>query len=224
MAKILIVEDDKILNKGVTFALKKEGYEVVSAYSKDEGKEAISKYKIDFILLDINLPDGNGLDFCRGVRGKVNIPIVFFTANDTEEDMVKGFETGCDDYISKPFSVEILKHKINAILKRNKVVNKNIFEYDGLKIDFERMTVGVLEKDINLTATEYKILELLAINKGKVLTKEILLEKVWDSNGNFVDENTLSVNIRRLRKKIEIDPKNPKYIITVFGIGYTLGE
>lgn len=224
MAKILIVEDDKILNKGVTFALKKEGYEVVSAYSKTEGKEAISKDKIDFILLDINLPDGNGLDFCREVRDRVSIPIVFFTANDTEEDMVKGFETGCDDYIAKPFSVELLKHKINAILKRNKVVNKNIFEYEDLKIDFERMTVVVLEKDINLTATEYKILELLAINKGKVLTKEILLEKVWDSNGNFVDENTLSVNIRRLRKKIEIDPKNPKYITTVFGIGYTFGE
>lgn len=224
MAKILIVEDDKILNKGVTFALKKEGYEVVSAYSKAEGKEAISKDKIDFILLDINLPDGNGLDFCSEVRDKVSIPIVFFTANDTEEDMVKGFEIGCDDYIAKPFSVELLKHKVNAILKRNKIVNKNIFEYEDLNIDFERMTVGVLEKDINLTATEYKILELLAKNKGKVLTKEILLEKVWDSNGNFVDENTLSVNIRRLRKKIEIDPKNPKYIITVFGIGYTFGE
>ena len=224
MAKILIVEDDKILNKGVTFALKKEGYEVVSAYSKSEGNEIISKDKIDFLLLDINLPDGNGLDFCREVRDKVNIPIVFFTANDTEEDMVKGFETGCDDYIAKPFSVEVLKHKINAILKRNKIVNKNLFEYNGLKIDFDRMSVDILGNEVNLTATEYKLLELLAINKGKVVTKEILLEKLWDNNGNFVDENTLSVNIRRIRKKIEEDPKNPKYIITVFGIGYTFGE
>lgn len=221
MAKILIVEDDKILNKGVTFALKKEGYEVVSAYSKSEGNEIISKDKIDFLLLDINLPDGNGLDFCREVRDKVNIPIVFFTANDTEEDMVKGFETGCDDYIAKPFSVEVLRHKVNAILKRNKMINKNLFEYNGLKIDFDRMSVDILGNEINLTATEYKLLELLAINKGKVVTKEILLEKLWDNNGNFVDENTLSVNIRRLRKKIEEDPKNPKYIITVFGIGYT---
>lgn len=224
MAKILIVEDDKILNKGVTFALKKEGYEVVSAYSKSEGNEIISKDKIDFLLLDINLPDGNGLDFCREVRDKVNIPIVFFTANDTEEDMVKGFESGCDDYIAKPFSVEVLRHKVNAILKRNKMINKNLFEYNGLKIDFDRMSVDILGNEINLTATEYKLLELLAINKGKVVTKEILLEKLWDNNGNFVDENTLSVNIRRLRKKIEEDPKNPKYIITVFGIGYTFGE
>lgn len=224
MAKILIVEDDKILNKGVTFALKKEGYEVVSAYSKSEGNEIISKDKIDFLLLDINLPDGNGLDFCREVIDKVNIPIVFFTANDTEEDMVKGFETGCDDYIAKPFSVEVLRHKINAILKRNKMINKNLFEYNGLKIDFDRMSVEILGNEVNLTATEYKLLELLAINKGKVVTKEILLEKLWDNNGNFVDENTLSVNIRRLRKKIEEDPKNPKYIITVFGIGYIFGE
>ena len=170
------------------------------------------------------MPDGNGLDFCREVRDKVNIPIVLFTANDTEEDMVKGFETGCDDYIAKPFSVEVLRHKVNAILKRNKMINKNLFEYNGLKIDFDRMSVDILGNEINLTATEYKLLELLAINKGKVVTKEILLEKLWDNNGNFVDENTLSVNIRRLRKKIEEDPKNPKYIITVFGIGYTFGE
>ena len=143
MKRILIVEDDKILNKGVTFALKKEGYEVVSAYSKSEGNEIISKDKIDFLLLDINLPDGNGLDFCREVRDKVNIPIVFFTANDTEEDMVKGFESGCDDYIAKPFSVEVLRHKVNAILKRNKMINKNLFEYNGLKIDFDRMSVDI---------------------------------------------------------------------------------
>ncbi|VYU64795.1 response regulator [Clostridium tertium] len=224
MARILIVEDDKILNKGVAFALKKEGYEVVSAYSKNEGKQIILKDKIDFLLLDINLPDGNGLDLCREVRDRANIPIVFFTANDTEEDMVKGFETGCDDYIAKPFSVELLRHKINAILKRNKMVNKNLFEYNGLRIDFDRMSVDILGNEVSLTATEYKLLELLAINKGKVVTKEILLEKLWDNNGNFVDENTLSVNIRRLRKKIEEDSKNPKYIITVFGIGYTLGE
>lgn len=224
MDKILIVEDDKILNRGVSFALKKEGYEVTSAYSKAEGKQIILNDKIDFLLLDINLHDGNGLEFCKEVRDKVDVPIVFFTANDTEEDMVKGFETGCDDYIAKPFSVELLKHKINAILRRNNSVNKNIFEYKSLKLDFDRMLVSIDEKEISLTATEYKLLELLVKNKGKVITKEVFLEKLWDNNGNFVDENTLSVNIRRLRKKIEKDSKNPQYIITVFGIGYTFGE
>ena len=224
MATVLIIEDDKILNRGVTFALKKEGYNVISAYSKFEGKQMILNNEIDFLLLDINLPDGNGIDICKEIRKKVNFPIVFFTANDTEEDMVKGFESGCDDYITKPFSVALLRHKVNAILRKNNIINKNIFEYDSLKVDFDKMSVVINDKEVNLTITEYKLLELLIKNRGQVLTKEILLEKVWDSNGNFVDGNTLSVNIRRLRSKIEIDSKKPRYIITIFGIGYTFGE
>ncbi len=224
MTQILIIEDDRILNRGITFALKKEGYEVVSAYNKEEGKQLILNNKIDFLLLDINLPDGNGLDLCKEIRSKVVCPIVFFTANDTEEDMVKGFESGCDDYISKPFSVEVLKHKISAILRRNTIDVKNEFEYKELKIDFDKNIVKKDNIEVSLTATEYKLLELFVKNKGKVLTKDILLEKLWDNSGKFVDENTLSVNIRRLRKKIEQDPKNPIYIITVFGIGYIFGE
>ena len=136
--------------------------------------------------------------------------------------MVKGFEIGCDDYISKPFSVEVLKHKINAMIRMQKGVSHNVFEYEGLKIDFEKIEVTLNDEDVNLTATEYKILELLAKNKGKVMTKEMILDKIWDCKGNYVDDNTLSVNIRRLRKKIERDPKNCKYIITVFGIGYVI--
>lgn len=224
MSRILIVEDDRNLNNGVAFALKKEGYEVISAYSKLEANREILNSKIDFLLLDINLPDGNGLDFCKEIMGEIDFPVVFFTANDTEEDMVKGFEVGADDYIAKPFSIEVLKYKINAILKRNKPENKNKFEYNNLIIDFDRILVTIEGKEVNLTATEYKLLQILAKNKGKVITKDRLLERVWDSNGNFVDENTLSVNIRRLRKKIEKDSKKPEYIITVFGIGYTFGE
>ncbi|MBU3157560.1 response regulator transcription factor [Clostridium estertheticum] len=224
MSRILIVEDDKNLNKGVAFALKKEGYEVISAYSILEGKNEMLNSKIDFLLLDLNLPDGNGLDFCKEIREKIDFPIVFFTANDTEEDTVKGFEVGADDYLAKPFSIEVLKYKINAILKRNKPANKNKFDCNNLIIDFDRILVTIEGKEVNLTVTEYKLLEILAKNKGKVITKDRLLDKVWDSNGNFVDENTLSVNIRRLRKKIEKDSKKPEYIITVVGIGYTFGE
>ncbi|WP_297135798.1 response regulator transcription factor [Terrisporobacter sp.] len=224
MSTILIIEDDISLNRGVTFALRKEGYEVISAYTKEEGKVAILQNQIDFLLLDINLPDGSGLDFCKEINDKMDFPIVFFTANDTEEDMIKGFESGCDDYISKPFSIGVLKFKINAILKRNCGETKNIFKYKDLKIDFDSRKVYKRDEEIYLTATEYKLLELLSKNKGRAMTKEILLDKLWDNNGNYVDENTLSVNIRRLRKKIEDDSKNPEYIITLFGIGYIMGE
>ncbi|WP_297137306.1 response regulator transcription factor [Terrisporobacter sp.] len=224
MSTILIIEDDISLNRGVTFALKKEGYEVISVYTKEEGKIAILQNQIDFLLLDINLPDGSGLDFCKEINDKMDFPIVFFTANDTEEDMIKGFESGCDDYISKPFSIGVLKFKINAILKRNCGEAKNIFKYKDLKIDFDSRKVHKRDEEIYLTATEYKLLELLSKNKGRAMTKEILLDKLWDNNGNYVDENTLSVNIRRLRKKIKDDSKNPEYIITLFGIGYIMGE
>lgn len=224
MKNILIVEDDKILNKGVSFFLNKEGYNVISAYTKEEGKLAILQNKIDFLLLDVNLPDGCGLDFCKEISDKMDFPVVFLTANDTEEDMIKGFESGCDDYISKPFSIDILKLKINAILKRKGGETKNIFKYKDLKIDFDSRKVYKKEEQIYLTVTEYKLLELLSKNKGMAMTKEIILDKLWDNNGNYVDENTLSVNIRRLRKKIEDDSKYPEYIITIFGIGYILGE
>lgn len=223
MKTILVVEDDKMLNRGLTYSLKKEGYNVLSCFSKNEGKYNILNEDIDFLLLDINLPDGSGLDWCKEIREKYSFPIVFLTANDTEEDMVKGFEGGCDDYLPKPFSLEVLKHKVNAIFRRNQI-KKNIFEYKDMKIDYDLMKVYMKENEIKLTVTEYKLLEVLSKNKGKVLTKEILLSKLWDENGSFVDENTLSVNVRRLRKKIEEDTKNPEYIVTVFGIGYCLGE
>ncbi|MDY2883237.1 MAG: response regulator transcription factor [Romboutsia timonensis] len=224
MKTILIVEDDRILNRGVSFALKKEGYEIISAYSLEEAKNVIIKNDIDFLLLDINLPDGSGLDLCEQISDIMDFPIVFFTANDTEEDMIKGFERGCDDYISKPFSMDILKLKINAILKRSHTEDKNEFKYKDLRIDYDSRKVYVRNEEVNLTVTEYKLLELLCKNKNKAVTKELILEKLWDCNGNYVDENAISVNIRRLRKKIEVDPKNPEYIITLFGIGYILGE
>lgn len=224
MKTILIVEDDRILNRGVSFALKKEGYEIISAYSLEEAKNVIIKNDINFLLLDINLPDGSGLDLCEQISDIMDFPIVFFTANDTEEDMIKGFERGCDDYISKPFSMDILKLKINAILKRSHTENKNEFKYKDLRIDYDSRKVYVRNEEVNLTVTEYKLLELLCKNKNKAVTKELILEKLWDCNGNYVDENAISVNIRRLRKKIEVDPKNPEYIITLFGIGYILGE
>ena len=224
MKNILIVEDDKLLNRGVSFALKKEGYNAISVYTKQEAKNVISENHIDFLLLDIGLPDGSGLDLCSEIKNQIDFPVVFFTANDTEEDMIRGFESGCDDYISKPFSIEVLKFKINAILKRSDIKAKKLFVYKELKIDFDSKKVYKRNEEIKLSVTEYKLLELLCKNKGIAMTKEVLLDKLWDYNGNYVDDNTLSVNVRRLRKKIEDDPKNPEYIVTLFGIGYILGE
>lgn len=224
MKNILIVEDDKLLNRGVSFALKKEGYNTISVHTKEDAKNAVLQNHVDFMLLDIGLPDGSGLDLCKELRNQIDFPIVFFTANDTEEDMIRGFESGADDYISKPFSIEVLKFKINAILKRSDIKAKKLFIYKDLKLDFDSKKVYKRNEEIKLSATEYKLLELLCKNKGIAMTKEVLLDKLWDYNGNYVDDNTLSVNVRRLRKKIEDDPKNPEYVVTLFGIGYMLGE
>jgi DNA-binding response OmpR family regulator len=221
---LLIVEDDKLLNKGVSYALKKDNYNVISAFSYDEGYNAYLTNNIDLILLDINLANKSGLKLCEEIRKTSNVPIVFITVNDTEHDIIKGFQKGCDDYISKPFSISIVKQRIIAILKRTNMSNKNIFNYKDITIDYDKMTFKKGNDSIKLTKTEYKLIELFTKNKGQVVSRQTILEKLWDINGNFVDENALSVNIGRLRKKIEDSPKNPQYIITVFGIGYTWGE
>lgn len=224
MINILIVEDDKLLNEGIAYALTKENYAVISAFNYDDGYNAFLNKNIDLILLDINLKDKSGLNLCKEIRKRSDIPIIFITVNDTEENTIQGFQTGCDDYISKPFSISVLKQRILAILKRTNIQNKNIFRYMDITVDYSRMVLKKKEKLIKLTKTEYKLVELLTKNRGQVIPRQTILERLWDAEGNFVDENALSVNIRRLRKKIEDDPKNPKYIITVFGIGYTWGE
>lgn len=224
LIEILIVEDDKLLNKGISYALKKEDYNVISTFNYDDGYIAFLNNKVDLILLDINLPYKSGLELCEEIRKTSDLPIIFITANDTEHDVIKGFQTGCDDYIAKPFSIDVLKQRIFAILKRTQIKEKNIFKYKDITIDYSRMFLKKAEEVIKLTTTEYRLTELLSKNIGQVLPRQVILEKLWDAEGNFVDENALSVNIRRLRQKIEDDPANPKHIITVFGIGYTWGE
>ncbi len=224
MERILIVEDDVIMGGGVKLYLESKGYEAVLAENIFRAREAL-EIPFQLILLDINLPDGNGLDFCNEIKSRQPIPVIFLTANDTEENMIEGFRSGCDDYIAKPFSTEILYHRIVAVLRRFHTEQKQeTFSYQNLTVDFARMQVSVSEQNVKLTATEYKLLELLIINKGQVLTRNQILKKIWDCDENYIDENTLNVHIRRLRQKIETDPGNPQFIITVFGIGYTFGE
>ena len=223
MSTILIIEDDKLLNEGVSFSLQSEGYIVLSAYN---GKQAVEllNYNPDLIILDINLPDKNGITLCEYIREDINVPIIFLTAKDTEEDIVNGFKAGGDDYITKPFSLPILKERIKAVMKRRIIQGDSVYYYKDIIFDFNKLKFIKDDVEIPITATEVKLLELFIQNKGKVLTRTQILDKIWDIDGDFVDENTISVNIRRLRAKIEDDPSNPIFIKTVFGIGYIWGD
>lgn len=225
MAEVFILEDDKMLGRGISLALDKDGYEVTFAHNYVEGINMCSKKIFDIYLLDINLPDGDGRTFCGELRKYTDNPVIFITANDTENDIIQGYDTGCDDYISKPFSLKVLRKKIEIIMKKSKSAveqnNGSCIQAGNLTIDMDKMTVLKDGGPCRLTATEYKLLEYLAVNKGKVVTRNAILENLWDIDGSYIDENTLSVNIGRLRKKLENDPKNPAHIITVFGIGYT---
>lgn len=225
MQRILIVEDDVIINGGIKVCLEKKGYETLCAYSAAEAREKLRE-PLSLALLDINLPDGSGLDLCAEIRKTSNIPVIFLTANDTEENVIEGFKRGCDDYISKPFSVGVLEQRIKAVLRRSdsQIKGSDLFSYKGLTVDFKRMSVTSEGAPVKLSATEFKLLRLLIKNKGSVLTRATLIEKIWDCDENYIDENTLSVHIRRLRQKLEPNPKEPVYIMTVFGIGYTFGE
>ncbi|MDO4454963.1 MAG: response regulator transcription factor [Eubacteriales bacterium] len=221
MANIFLLEDDKILSKGIAIALQKDCHTVNAVYGFMEALKKYKKQKYDLFLLDINLPDGSGLDFCKKIRETSEIPILFLTANDAEEDMLEGFGAGCDDYISKPFSLEVLRKKVQAILKRTGSERTKI-RYKNLEVDIDKCLVLLNGEEIHLTSTEYKLLCYLIKNKGRVVTKAMLLENLWDIDGNFIDDNTVRVNINRLRQKLK-DEKQ-EYIVTVFGIGYTFGE
>lgn len=221
MANIFLLEDDNLLNKGISIALQKDNHTVTAAYSYLEALQNYQTQKYDLFLLDINLPDGSGLKLCQKIRETSDTPVLFLTANDTEEDMLSGFSAGCDDYISKPFPLEVLRKKILAILKRTGSDHSRI-RYRNLEIDTDKCLVYLNNQEIHLTVTEYKLLAYLMQNKGTVVPKTTLQEKLWDIDGNFIDDNTIRVNIKRLRQKLHDDKQ--EYIITVFGMGYTFGE
>ena len=164
---------------------------------------------------------GSGMEFCKKIRETAETPVLFLTANDTEQDMLEGFGVGCDDYIPKPFSIEVLRKKVQAVLKRT-INDTARIRYKNLEVDTDKYIVLIKEQQVHLTATEYKLLCCLIENKGRIVTKAMLLEQLWDIDGNFVDENTIRVNIKRLRQKLK-DEKQ-EYIVTVFGMGYIFGE
>lgn len=227
MTKILLVEDDIALSYGVEYALRKEGFNMISSKNLKEAKASLNE-EIDLILLDITLPDGSGYDFCREVRGKSDVPIIFMTALDEEVNIVLGLDFGGDDYITKPVRIKELVSRINAVLRRRRKDGSNAQVQKILSgeivIEPLKCRVWIKDKEIILTAIEYKLLLLFIENKGNVLSRNTLLEKLWDAHGNFVDGNTLNVYVKRLREKLEEDIRNDKYIETVRGIGYRWSE
>ncbi|MCT4617926.1 MAG: response regulator transcription factor [Marinisporobacter sp.] len=224
MNNILLVEDDKSLNRGISFKLSKEGYHVAVAESINDARNILNEEKIDLILLDVTLPDGSGFDFCQEIRKNSDIFIIFLTACDTEIDMVTGLDLGGDDYITKPFSLMVLLSKINVLQRRHQpqecesLVSKDFIFYP------ENMKFLKNNKEIFLSKTELKLISYFLKHPQKIITKEQLLEGLWDIDGNFIDENTVAVNIRRLREKIEDKPSNPTYIKTIRGVGYVWTE
>ena len=231
MDTILVIEDDEGLNRGISFSLNKENYKVLSAKNLAEARSYLKTNGIDIVLLDINLPDGDGLAFCRELRGSSNIPVIFLTARDMETDEIIGFAAGADDYITKPFSLSVLKSRIEARLRRSNLMKeetvggRKCWLISGdIRLNMDNCKVYKEQEEIELSITEYKLLKLLMEHKGQLLLKEQILGAIWDSEANFVDENTLPVNIRRLRKKLGDNPSQPKMIKTVHGMGYLWTE
>ncbi|GKX67209.1 response regulator transcription factor [Inconstantimicrobium mannanitabidum] len=224
--KILLVEDDMTLAMGIEYSLKNEGFEVIHANTLAKGRQAYKDLEIDMILLDVTLPDGSGYDLCKEIRKGSDVPIIFLTACDEEVNIVLGLDMGADDYLTKPVRVRELIARINAVARRKKKEDSN-----SDKIAFRDLTILPLKYEvykqsekIALTSVEYKLLLLLFENKGNVLTRVQLLQKLWDIEGDFIEEKTLTVYIKRLREKLGEDKDNP-YIETVRGVGYKwIGE
>ena len=217
MKKILVVEDDVMLNSGLCYNLELDGYLALPAKNVAQALVILSNHEFDLAILDVNLPDGDGFSLCQKIKESKNSPVLFLSARDLEEDVLNGFELGADDYITKPFNITILLKKIAVILKRNNS-KKSIYVSGVLVIDFEQLTASLNGKELTFTPTEYKLLNIFISNKDILLTRQVLLEKLYDIDLNFVDEHTLTVNINRLRNKIETD--DVKYIKTVYGMGY----
>lgn len=219
--EILLVEDEESLNRAVSLKLSKEGYTVHSALSVREAEALWRQHGIMLVICDIELPDGSGLDFCAKLRRESDVMFLFLTAMSGENDMLKGYRMGADDYITKPFYLPALVSKVNAVMKRlSGAAEPDTIVSGSIALLLSEQRAKKNGEYLNLTAKEYKLLAFFMQNPMRILTKNQLLEAIWDIDGNFVDENTLAVNIRRLREKIEDDPSNPSYIKSVRGLGY----
>ena len=223
MKSILISVDDRALGDGLCLALKDPALELTLCRTLSAARSALEAGSFDLLILDVNLPDGNGLDFLRRLRAGANsVPVILLTANDMETDIVAGLESGADDYVTKPFSLAVLRARVNAQLRRDRgAVPSGPLVLDGFSFDFERMEFRRDGRSVDLSKTEQKLLRLLVANRGTTLRRETLIDRVWTDGAAYVDENALSVTVKRLRGKLEDDPSHPRYLKTVYGLGYT---
>lgn len=220
MKNILLIEDDISLSNGIRLALQSPEYEVRQCFLLKEAKQ-MGLSDIALIILDINLPDGNGLEYLKDLRRTRNTPVILLTANDLETDIVTGLELGADDYITKPFSLAVLRARVNTRLRSQAAArHRECYESGRFFFDFTKMEYRVLGKQIELSKTEQKLLRMLAENRGITLERNTLIDRIWTDGIEYVDENALSVAIKRLRDKLEDTPSKPQYIKTVYGIGY----
>ncbi|WP_455714370.1 response regulator transcription factor [Anaerosporobacter sp.] len=220
MNTILILEDEESVNRGIAFSLKKEGYTVLTSSTIKSAVKLCKEANPQLIICDINLPDGNGLDFVRKIRKQSNAHIICLTALDQEVEQVMGYEAGADDYIIKPFSLSVLTLKVSAFFKKLGNEKVDVLQSGDICFFINEMRIMRGDKEITLTKNEWKMLQIFLKHPKQILSKNQLLQQVFDLEGEFVDENTIAVNIRRLREKIEIDSSNPEYIKNIRGIGY----
>ena len=218
-----VLEDDEAIGIGLSYSLENEGYTVTVEKTVASAKSAIAKGSFDLYILDLTLPDGNGYEICKLIKSMGDYPVIFLTAYDDEINVVTGFDLGADDYISKPFRVRELMARIKSVLRRySKESNDGKIKIDNLLINTNEAKVYLDGKEVILTAMEYRLLLSFVNNRGVVLSRQRLLEDIWDVGGDFVNDNTLTVYIKRLRDKLESDPNNPKFIKTIRGMGYIL--
>lgn len=221
MTKILLVEDDGQIASYLGELLRAEGFDTQIAGSKKEASECLLIQAFDLVLLDVSLPDGNGFSICAEIKKEYEIPVIFLTASGDEYSVVAGLDMGADDYIAKPFRPRELISRIRSVLRRCKK-EQRILSCGDLKVNVSSATVTKGEKELFLSALEYRLLLILLQNKGQILTRNQLLEEIWDASGEYVNDNTLSVYMKRLREKIEKNPQSPRLLHTIRGIGYRM--
>ena len=223
MTKILLVEDDSQIAAYLGELLRAEGFDTQIAGSKKEASECLLIQAFDLVLLDVSLPDGNGFSICAEIKKEYEIPVIFLTASGDEYSVVAGLDMGADDYIAKPFRPRELISRIRSVLRRCKK-EQRILSCGDLKVNVSSATVTKGEKELFLSALEYRLLLILLQNKGQILTRNQLLEEIWDASGEYVNDNTLSVYMKRLREKIEENPQSPRLLHTIRGIGYRMED